>query len=689
MRLSVLAVKTDKPKAQSPQQSTKLKMDFTKDVFTNMNLNGLIIKGLLKLIFVFLLLLLLLKKSIILKRDYYTVLDQVVKVFFKYISILTVFLFITIQLHIYDAIFVNFLLLLVIIYSYFTEKNITFSKEHGFRINSKMAIIGVKYFERGFIGKKLHKNILKTVFRKKHIESFYSLILLLLLAVFMALYFFKYDKYLFSSAWFTTLEKINAKDKMQWFTSAVEVEGQYAFINYLKHVTSSSSEISIYLYGVFQFLVLISIIYWFVYKISESTVIVPLFVCLFYILGFSFLPININYFFQCTSINLAFIIVFPTIYFYLYPKLLHKDNWNLFFTMATAFLAIGLIDIYMLFLVFPLFFVLSFFLYFNKFIKMKLIVIGAYLFSASLTLLLYFYYCHFDPAEFKVFVLSNLISVESDFHNPYLILFFDKLLFYYQLMFLVASVVIMIFAICFNYAWRRRILIMLFCSIIYLLTQFDLYFIDNDLLFRLLLIFLPIQLGILLNTILNFFKILFSTTTFTFYYRGLLVLVVVVLIFVNFELKPLQEHKDNKNRLNEEVLTVNLNILRYYYNLSYIVVNSDNLYMLSSYNRYFMGYKEFMSKEYLAKDALYAKHRDDDDYLKYNAEVVLSPSIIIYVYEDEYKGENEFSKKELLERINVFKNRGRKVRTIHSCQFFTVYEIINKPNLSLISEMVF
>ena len=149
---------------------------------------------------------------------------------------------------------------------------------------------------------------------------------------------------MFSSASFTTLGKINATDKMQWFTSAVEVEGQYAFINYLKHLTSSSSEISIYLYGVFHFLVLISIIYWFVYKISESTVIVPLFVCLFYILGFSFLPVNINYFFQCTSINLAFIIVFPTVYFYLYPKLLHKDNWNLFFTMATAFFAIGLID---------------------------------------------------------------------------------------------------------------------------------------------------------------------------------------------------------------------------------------------------------------------------------------------------------------------------------------------------------
>ena len=664
-------------------------MEYTADFFTNINLNGLIIKGLLKLVFVFLLLLLLLQKTIILKRDFYTVLDQVVRIFFKYISLLTIFLFITIQLHIYDAIFVNFLLFMVVVYSYFRERKMTFSQVHGFRVSSKIAMVGTKYFESGFFGQKKHKNILKTVFRKKHIESFYTLVVLLLVAVFTALYFFKYDKYLFSSAWFTTLEKINAKDKMQWFTSAVEVEGQYAFINYLKHLTSSSSEISIYLYGVFHFLVLISIIYWFVYKISESTVIVPLFVCLFYILGFSFLPVNINYFFQCTSINLAFIIVFPTVYFYLYPKLLHKDNWNLFFTMATAFFAIGLIDFYMLFLVFPLFFVLSLLIYFNKFRKMKLIVMGAYLFSASITSGLYFYHCHFDPAEFKVFVLSNLISVESDFHNPYLILFFDKLLFYYQLLFLATSVVIMIFAFCFNYPWRRRMLVMVFCSLIYLLTQFDLYFIDNDLLFRLLLIFLPIQLGILLNTVLNFYRIVFSMIDFKFYYRGLLVFIMMALVFINFEIKPLQENKDRKNELNEAILTVNLNILRYYYNLSYIVVNSDNLYMLSSYNRYFMGYKEFMSKEYLAKDALYAKHRDDDDYLKYNTDVVLSPSVLIYVYEDAYRGENEFSKTELLERINVFKNKGRKVRTLHSCKFFTVYEIINKPNLSLISEMVF
>lgn len=664
-------------------------MKYTADFFSNMNLDDLIVKGLLKLLLLTFLFLFLLKKSIILKRDFYTVLDLFVKAFFKYMSILTIFLFITIQLHIYDAIFVNFLLLLVIIYSHFKERKLTFSTQHGFRVSSRIAIIGVEYFEKGFIGKKKHTNIFRTIFRKKHIESFYSILIILFISIFASLYFFRYDKYLFSSAWFTTLEKINAKDKMQWFTSSVEVEGQYAFINYIKHVTSSSSEISIYLYGVFHFLVLISIIYWFVYKISDSTVVVPSFVCLFYVLGFSFLPININYFFQCTSVNLAFTLVFPTIYFYLYPKLLIKGNWNLFFTMAAAFMAIGLIDVYVLLLIFPLFFVLSFLLYFNKFIKHKLIVIGAYLFSASIVLFMYFYYCHFDPADFKVFILSNLISVESDFHNPYLVLFFDKLLFYYQLLFLVTSVLIFLFAIFFKYPWRRRILLMVFCSVIYLLTQFDLYYIDNDLLVRFLLIFLPIQLGILLNTVLDFFKIIFSSTTFKFYYRGLIVFVVVVLVLVNFGLDPTQEDKNKKNKLNETILTVNLNILRYYYNLSYIVVNSDNLYLLSSYNRYFMGYKEFMSKEYLAKDALYAKHRDDDEYLKYNAKVVLSPSILIYVYEDKYKGENEFSKKELLERINVFKERGRKVRTICVNEFFTVYEIINKPNLSLISEMVF
>ncbi len=668
-------------------------MIFNTNIFTNLDLNTLLIKGLLKLFFIFLLMMLLLKKSIILKRDFYSILDQIVRVFFKYISILTVFLFITIQLEIYDALIVNFLILLVMIFSYFKEKNIDFSPKNGFRMNSKIAILGVRYFEYGYIGKKKHKDIYKTLFRKKHLESFYALVLLMLVGVFMSLYYFKYDKYLFSSAWFTTLEKINAKDKMLWFTSSVEVEGQYAFINYLKHVTSSSSEISIYLYGVFLFLVLLAIIYWFVYKISESTVVVPLFVCLFYTLGFAFLPININYFFQCTSVNLAFIIVFPTIYFYLYPKLLLKSNWNLFFSMATAFFAIGLIDFYMLFLVFPLFFTLSFFLYFNKFRKMKLIVIGAYLFSASLIVLLYFYHCHFDPADFKVFVLSNMISVESDFHNPYLILFFDKLLFYYQLLFFATSVVILIFALFFNYPWRRRILVMVFCSLIYILTQLNLYYIDNDLLFRFLLIFLPIQLGILLNTVLNFFKLIFSTT-FNLFYRVSIVFVGVALVMINLGLKPLKESKDNSNKLNEEILTINLNILKNYYNLSYIVVNSDNLSMLSSYNRYFMSYKEFMSKEYLAKDALYAKHREDEDYLKYNADVVLSPSVIIYVYEDKYSTENElisspFSKSVLMDRINLFKKRGRGVRKLYGSQFFSVYEIINKPNLSLISEMVF
>jgi hypothetical protein len=651
-----------------------------------MDLNFTIILGLFKLFFLLLIFVFIVWKYIVLKRDFVSVFDTAIKFFFKYFSILIILLFVTIQLGIYDAIVVNVFLILFITFDFLNTYGFREAKQKFEHITTNNVVKYVKYFEKGYFSKKRKKTSVSLFLKRQNFEVFYALIILVFLVVFTSLYYFKFDRYLFSSSWFESLAMINSKDKQQWFTSDINVEGQYAFINYLKHITNASSEIMIYISAIFQFLILVVILYWFVYKISESSVTVPVFVGLFFILGFAFLPVNINTFFQSSSINLAFLLVFPVFYYFLYPKTLLHKNWKLFLSFTFSFVAIGLIDLYVLCFVFPVFFILGFLFDLNKFFKKRLIIFGAYLFSLLIIVVTYISCAIISDEDFVVFFKKNLISVESNFYNPYIITAFDKLLFYYQAMFAVTIILLLGFGLLFKHSWKKKMILMAYCTIIYILTQIDSQWIDKDLLYRLLLLLIPIQIGIMLTTVLAFFKVIFKKK-YNYSYRGVIVFCIGIIGIVCFEQEPLRIKKDKNNLLSEEILLANEEILNDYHDHAYIVVNQDELYMLSSYCRYFMNYSEFLAGSYLKKDATYAKYRKNIRYLKKHPKVVLASSILVFVYNDNYnKTKNKAS---LLLRIKTLKNRGRKVRKIHTSEFFEVYEIINQPNSSRTSEMIF
>ncbi len=651
-----------------------------------MDLNFTIILGLFKLIFLLIIFVFIVWKYIVLKRDFFAVFDTAIKFFFKYFSILIILLFVTIQLGIYDAIVVNVFLMLFIAFDFLNTYGFNEVKQKFQNITTNNVVKYVKYFERGYFSKKRKKTSVSLFLKRQNLEVFYALIILMLLVIITSLYYLKFDRYLFTSSWFESLAMINSKDAQQWFTNDINVEGQYAFVNYLKHITNCSSEIMIYISAIFQFLILVVILYWFIYKISESSITIPVFVGLFFILGFAFLPININTFFQSSSINLAFLLVFPVFYYFLYPKSIPLKDWEQFLTFTFSFIAIGLIDIYVLCFVFPLFFILGFVFYLSKHFKKRLIILGAYLFSTIVIIGTYISCAMIAVEDFVVFFRKNLISVESNFYNPYIITAFDKLLFYYQVMFALTIVLILIFGLLFKHSWKKKMILMCYGTIIYFLTQINSGWIDKDLLYRLLLLLLPIQIGILLTTLFAFFKMIFKKK-YNYSYRGVIVFCIGIAALVCFEQEPLQIKKDKYNLLNEEILLANEEILNQYHDHAYIVVNQDELYMLSSYCRYFMNYSEFLSNSYLKKDANYAKYRKNIVYLRKHPKVVLASSILVFVYNDNYcKAKNKAT---LLSRITYLKNRGRGIKKIHESDFFDVYEIINEPKSSRTSEMIF
>ena len=487
--------------------------------------------------------------------------------------------------------------------------------------------------------------------------------------------------------WFETLQMVNAKNEQLFFTEMVYPEGQYAFINYLSRITNASTEITIYVYSIFQLVLLVIIMYWFVFKVTKSQIIVPLSVGIFFLLGFSFLPVTINSFFQSSAIHFSFIIVLPVFYYFINPKALKFSNNALFIWFAVLFSAIALISVYTLVCVFPLFFLLVCVFLMKQNTKERLIILSAYVIVLITFFIGYYAIIVMNGECFYTFLRRNIIDIDLFFFNPYLNENIDELLFKYQIFFLIGFLFNTIIANFYRIRWKKRSVLFLYGLTIYILTQIHLKWVDMDILYSIMLLILPIQFGILISIFLDFFKIVFRKRV----YMNSRVIVVFfgLLSFFGFaQTKYLLIEKDRNDLLNEELLLANEMILKNYLDRSYMVTNKSNLSRLSSGNRFFAEYSYFLSEKYMRRDSLFAKYKNNHDYLFNHPEIVVPSSMIVFVYKNQIDSPS-YSKEEIITRINELKNKGRSVRKIYKTDFFEVYEIINKEKASKVSEMVF
>jgi hypothetical protein len=135
------------------------------------------------------------------------------------------------------------------------------------------------------------------------------------------------------------------------------------------------------------------------------------------------------------------------------------------------------------------------------------------------------------------------------------------------------------------------------------------------------------------------------------------------------------------NDLTLQILKVYDEIHSNYFPYSFAVVDQNTTQIISENNHYFINYSEFLDS-YLVKDATYFKHFKNYNYLKKNPQVVLPNSILLFIYNDE-------NAKKIVKLVEVLKKRGRLIKLIQSNANFKVYEIINVPNSSKISDLIF
>lgn len=622
------------------------------------------------------------RKFLLLKRDFNKIFDAIIRKYVEYQSLLIVLLFITINCKIYDGISIAVIMSLIGFMDYLQISNpLKIPKIVVKKFKKRLLVLIYELEHKKFSWLRIIKNT-HIKLGRKNLFIYNSILLLFITIIALSFYFIKFDHYLFSSGWFYTLEMVNTKDKNLWFTNEVYPEGVYAFINYLSHITNSSPEISIYVYAILQLLLVIMSIFWYMQKMTDSKVIIPTFVSIFYIIGFTYLPSDIANFYQNSSMQLALTLFLPLCVFLIKPNFLPYQRNERIAKLSLAFFAIALIDLYFFFFLLPLALILvSLFKWRSKKRENAL----AYIITFVVVLFTYDYFLKEQSETIFDLFRRVLIAVDIYFHNPFILVNVDKLIFYYQFVFIISFLFNLFFAIFQKKRWRRRMFTFVLVSILYFLTQINCKWLDTDILFRLLSVFIPIQLGITTSIIFDILKLYFREREAS--NRGGVVLVLSIVVFAILQESVLATKRENKQFLFEDVLSANEMILQKYLDRTYLVVNKQEYLNLSSGRRYFLSYDEFLNEKYLDKDQRYAKYVNNNKYLSKHPDIVLPSSVFVFLYNSGEIGENKNDL--LLNRIQYLGSIGRKTRKVFSTQQLTVYEIINKQNASKISELVF
>ena len=131
-----------------------------------------------------------------------------------------------------------------------------------------------------------------------------------------------------------------------------------------------------------------------------------------------------------------------------------------------------------------------------------------------------------------------------------------------------------------------------------------------------------------------------------------------------------------------------------YFPYSYTVVNDPATQVISTNKHFFMNYDFFLT-EYPNIDAINTKHIKDPLFLVKNPEYSISKSVLVFVLNDKSKDENNiFSQNRhlrstLINEMKLLRQRGRSVNLFYESKILNVYEIVNKPRESKISDLIF
>jgi hypothetical protein len=282
--------------------------------------------------------------------------------------------------------------------------------------------------------------------------------------------------------------------------------------------------------------------------------------------------------------------------------------------------------------------------------------------------------------NFNDFIRSNIISVNSYTYNPQLIIPINSLINYYSILAFGNSIVALYFILVLKENWNSALAFLLYFLFLVALLKITNNWIDKDLVLQSMAVLFPIVIGFSVGIILRIVNPLTKRIHKIHNYLTAISSFVVVYFAIYLQRTVLYEIT-KPNDLTLQILKVYDEIHSNYFPYSFAVVDQNTTQIISENNHYFINYSEFLDS-YLVKDATYFKHFKNYNYLKKNPQVVLPNSILLFIYNDE-------NAKKIVKLVEVLKKRGRLIKLIQSNANFKVYEIINVPNSSKISDLIF
>jgi len=614
---------------------------------------------------------------------------------FRYGSIMGTLMFMSVQLGIYNLVNSVVILLLIILVDYIGFRNLRHPKTFYENTIRKNVHLLLKRMENDYATKNWF-TFTRRQRKPGKSKGLYILLLVIAIAVITfasRVYFFKYDSYSLSALWIGDLETLVGFDAQQWFGGQSSVVGDLAYVNFYGKIANVTPEIALQSIGILESVLLSVLIFWVVSKVTASKHIAPTIAALIFGTVYTLSPLNIYFVLQNRPIFLALTFGLPLMVYYLKPGLLKMNKIQFFFAFLLVFFAIGLIDVFTLGILFPPFMLTGLFLARKKAGNFKWVGLLAYVVSIICILGLYAVIGLYYQTDLRIFLHSNFLAVSSYTYIPQLVVDLDILLGYYRIASAVAAVFILVYTFWAKEDWRAALAFLIYFNLLLVIRSMSSVWVDDDLLTQGLSVFMPIVAGISVAVIVRMFIPLFRN-----FYRWNPV--VVAAFIIGFLGIAISRQEANLGELTEsdptqrEVLEAYDNITRDYFPYSYAVVNNNRTQILSSDKHYFMNYSDFLY-EYPQQDSIYFKNINNPKFMKEHADEVLPKSVLVFIFDEEKSADSETYadngalKPILMDQLALLKRRGRKVRLFYDNRHVQVYEVVNQPKASRISDLIF
>ncbi|HMI07911.1 MAG TPA: hypothetical protein VK528_10225 [Flavobacterium sp.] len=658
-----------------------------------MFLTSSILLGFIRLSFIILFLFYLNRKFVNVKRPI-SFLDFIVNNWFKYASAILVIVFILVQLNAYNLFNTLFFLMLIIGIDIVGIENLKRPRQY-FNIHIRATLL---QFLRNIENGKSFWYWVSISSKKKNKKNNNTLILILTVLIggitFISRYYFiRYDNYSLSDAWIADLNKVIEFDFQHWFYDDMTVDGEFALVSLYGKITDVSPEIALQVVSILEATLLAVIIFWLTNKLTPSKFLAPIIGSFSFALVYVLTPLNVYYLLENNPTFMALTFGLAVMVFYLRPELLKMKKLSYFLSFVLAFCAIGLIDFFTLCILMPPFLLIALIFTKNKTKVFNCVGILAYATALLILLGVYSITCYFLKADFIEFFHSNLLSISSYTYVPQLILPYGQLIQYFQYSTLGGTVLILLFIAVKRENWRPTLAIFLYFNFLIFLSTTNNQWIDRDMINNSLAVFLPVIFGLNAAIVIRLFNFAFyKLERFTPYTA---VLLIGGLIYASFYYQQNNIDKlTESDKTPKHILDAYDKISKTYFPYSYSIVNDPATQVISTNKHFFMNYEYFLD-DYPKVDSVYFKNKKDPKFLIKHPEYALTKSVLVFVLNENNKAEknifseNKYLSAQLKKELELLRKRGRKVNLFYNTKVLKVYEIVNEPGESKITDLIF